>query len=51
MKKPSFTRVNLSDVRIIIAIMHVPVVELLCQATMGRIPILKYLLSGVCGRM
>jgi hypothetical protein len=51
MKKPSFTRVNLSDVRIIIAIMHVPVVELLCQATTGRIPILKYLLSGVCGRM
>jgi hypothetical protein len=30
-------------------IMSVPLVELLCQATMGQIPALEYLLSGVRG--
>jgi hypothetical protein len=30
MEKPAFTRVNLSDVRVIMAIMRVPVLELLC---------------------
>jgi hypothetical protein len=29
MEKPAFTRANLSDVRVIMAIMHVPVVDLL----------------------
>jgi hypothetical protein len=29
MEKPAFTRGNLSDVRVIMAIMHVPVVDLL----------------------
>jgi hypothetical protein len=35
MEKPAFTKVNLSDVRVIMAIMCVPVVELLCQVSMG----------------
>jgi hypothetical protein len=35
MEKPAFARVNLSDVRVIIVIMHVPMVELLCQVSMG----------------
>jgi hypothetical protein len=35
MEKSSFTRVNLSDVRVIMMIMCVPVVELLCQAVTG----------------
>jgi hypothetical protein len=30
MEKPAFTRVSLFDVRVIMAIVHVPVVELLC---------------------
>jgi hypothetical protein len=28
------------------AIIHVPMVELLCHTVMGRLPVLKYLLSG-----
>jgi hypothetical protein len=51
MEKPPFTRANLSDVRAIMAIMRVPVMGLLCQAVMGWILILKYLLVGVCGCM
>jgi hypothetical protein len=35
MEKRVFTRVNLSRVRVIKAIMHVPAGELLCQAVMG----------------
>jgi hypothetical protein len=31
MEKPTFTRVNLSDVRVIMTIMHVLMEELLCQ--------------------
>jgi hypothetical protein len=46
MEKDAFTKVNLSDVRVIMVIMRVPVVELLCQVAMGWIPVLKYLLSG-----
>jgi hypothetical protein len=34
MEKPTFTRMNLSGVRVIIAIMCVPVGEFLCQAVM-----------------
>jgi hypothetical protein len=49
MEKPTFPKANLSDVRAIMAIMRVPVVELLCQAAMGNISILKYLLSDVHG--
>jgi hypothetical protein len=49
MEKSAFTRLCLSCVRVIMAIMHVPVVELQCQTTMGWLPVLKYLLSGVRG--
>jgi hypothetical protein len=35
MEKPTFTRVNLSGVRVIMVIMRVLVEELLCQAMMG----------------
>jgi hypothetical protein len=31
MEKPTFTRVNLSNVRVIMTIMHVLMEELLCQ--------------------
>jgi hypothetical protein len=51
MKMPAFIRVNLSDVRVIMMIMRVSVVELLCQAATGRLLVLKYLLLGVCGRL
>jgi hypothetical protein len=37
-------RACLFDVRVIMIIMHVHVVELLCQTVMGYIPILKCLL-------
>jgi hypothetical protein len=41
-----FIRVNLSDVRVIMMIMHVPVEELLCQVVMGmyfsaRVPVVR----------
>jgi hypothetical protein len=55
MGKPTLVGVGgeggLSDARVIMTIMCVPIVELLCQASMGWIPILKYLLSGVCGHV
>jgi hypothetical protein len=51
MEKPTFTRVSLSDVRVIMEIMCAPVVELLCQAAIGWISVLKYLLPGAHGRM
>jgi hypothetical protein len=49
-EKPAFTRVGLSDVRLIMVIMRV-LVELLCQAVIGQIPILECILSDVCGRL
>jgi hypothetical protein len=49
MEKPAFDRVNLSDVRGIIAVMRVPMVEFLCQVSMGRILILTCILLGVRG--
>jgi ABC-type phosphate transport system permease subunit len=49
MDKIAFTRKSLSDVRVIMAIMCIPVVELLCQTVMKRIPTLKYLLSSARG--
>jgi hypothetical protein len=51
MKKLTFIRTNLSDVRVIMTIMRVRVIELLCQMTMRQIPVLKYLPSGACGRL
>jgi hypothetical protein len=35
MDKLAFTRANLSGVRVIMTMMHVPMEELLCQAMMG----------------
>jgi hypothetical protein len=35
MEKPAFTRVNLSDVRVIMVIMRIPMEELLCQVMVG----------------
>jgi hypothetical protein len=49
MEKATFTKVWLSDVRVIMVIMCVPLVELLCQAVMGWILALEYLLLGMCG--
>jgi hypothetical protein len=51
MEKSSFTRVNLSDVRVIMMIMCVPVVELLCQAVTGWISVREHLFSGACGHL
>jgi hypothetical protein len=49
MVKPAFIWADLSDVKVIMAIMRVLVEELLCQTVMGWTPILEYLLSGACG--
>jgi hypothetical protein len=51
MEKPTFTRANLSDVRVIMAIMHVLMDELLCQTVMGGIPLLKCMLLGARRRL
>jgi hypothetical protein len=51
MDKPTFTRANLSNVRVIMTIMRVSVDELLCQTVMEQIPVLKYLLSSACGSL
>jgi hypothetical protein len=51
MEKPAFTRVSLSNIRVIMAIMHILMVEWLCQETMGCVPVLKYLLSGARGHL
>jgi hypothetical protein len=51
MEKSAFTRMNLSDVRMIIAIMHVLVKELLCQAVNGWILVLECLLSSASGQL
>jgi hypothetical protein len=49
MEKRDFTRACLSCVRDIMAIMCVPLLELLCQTTMGWILAFEYKLSGTCG--
>jgi hypothetical protein len=46
-----FIRVSLFNVRVIIVIIRVPVVELLRQVVTGRILVLKYLLSGTGGHL
>jgi hypothetical protein len=51
MEKPASTRVGLSDVRVIMVIMCVPLVESLCQEAIGWIPTLEYLLPGMHGGM
>jgi hypothetical protein len=47
MEKLAFTRACLSNVSVIMTIMGVPLVKLLCQAAMGWIPALEYLLPGM----
>jgi hypothetical protein len=37
MEKPAFTRACLSNVKVVLVIMCVSLVELLCHAVMGRI--------------
>jgi hypothetical protein len=49
MEKSVFTRVCLSDVRVIMVIMLVPMVERLCEVVMGWILALKCLLLGRVG--
>jgi hypothetical protein len=54
MLKLTFTRSCLSDIIVIMAIMHVPLVELICQAMMRWIPALEYVLPGMrvpCGHV
>jgi hypothetical protein len=54
MEKLTFTKIFLSDVRVIMAIMRVPMVELFCHMTMGWIPTLEYLSlgpRGACGHV
>jgi hypothetical protein len=46
MEKP-FTRVNLSDISVIMATIRVLVEELPCHVVMGHILVLECLLSGV----
>jgi hypothetical protein len=48
MEKLTFTRAYLSSIRVIMAIMCVPLVELLCQTMMRWTPALEYLLPGMC---
>jgi hypothetical protein len=48
-EKPVFTRASLSGVRVIMAIMHVLLEELLSQVVTGRVLVLECLLSGARG--
>jgi hypothetical protein len=49
MENPTLIRASLSDVKVIMTIMHVLVVKLLCQTAAERIPALECLLPGACG--
>jgi hypothetical protein len=51
MEIPAFIGASLSDVKVIMMIMCVLVVELLCQTVTGRIPVLECLLLGTRGRL
>jgi hypothetical protein len=53
MENPAFTKTSLSDGKVIMAIMYVLSLDLLCQAVMGRVPVLECLLLGarVCQRL
>jgi hypothetical protein len=51
MENSAFIGTSLSNVRVIMAIMHVLAVELLYQAVMGRVPILECMLPGTRGRL
>jgi hypothetical protein len=45
----AFTRVCLPHIGIVMMCMHVFLVKLPFQTVMGRVPILEYMLSSVCG--
>jgi hypothetical protein len=47
-ENPAFTGVTLSNVRVIMVIMRVPMVELLCHAVMEQVLVLEYLLPSMC---
>jgi hypothetical protein len=49
MEKLTFTGASLSYVRVKMVIMHVSLIELLCQLVMGWIRALEYMLSDACG--
>jgi hypothetical protein len=52
MEKFAFTSTNLSNIKVIMMIMRVPVEELICQVVTGQILVLECLLSGArdaCG--
>jgi hypothetical protein len=49
MEKLTFTRTYLSNVKVIMAILHVPLVELLCLEATRQILALGYLLPGARG--
>jgi hypothetical protein len=51
MEMPAFTKANLSNIRVIMAIMRVLMKQLLCQVVTGWILILKCLLPGVIGHL
>jgi hypothetical protein len=51
MEMATFIEASLSDVRVIVMIMHVLMEELLYQAATRQFPVLKYLLSGACERL
>jgi hypothetical protein len=49
MENPVFTRESLFDIRVIMTIVHVLVVELLCQAVTGWVLVLECLLPDTRG--
>jgi hypothetical protein len=49
MGNPALFEMGLSDVRVIMTIMHVLVVKPLCQVGMGRILVLECMLPGTRG--
>jgi hypothetical protein len=51
MEKLIFTRASLFNVRVIMVIMRLHMVQLLYQVVTERIPVLKYLLSGARERL
>jgi hypothetical protein len=51
MGSPVFIEASLSDVRVIMAIWRVLVVDLICQVATGWIPSLECLLLGACRRL
>jgi hypothetical protein len=51
MDNSTFLGASLSDVKVIMTIMHILIVKLLCQMVMGWIPVLECPLPGTPGVM